>query len=216
MSDPTQAAKIGAKAAAEAAATSGTTASSGAEQGASSFGSAVSRARAKVAAAAASVQDQVGDTISSVREGAKDDSSEASEQVTPARAGAPAVARRTRKARLRLSRIDPWSVMKTMLLFSVAGAIIAVVSVWVVWGVINASGVFDSINSAVNKLVATPGAEESFDLKKYVSTYKVLGFTALVGAFNVVLLTALATIFSFLYNLAATVMGGLEVTLAED
>ena len=37
-------------------------------------------------------------------------------------AGPRSVSRRTRKARLRLSRIDPWSVMKTSLLFGVAGA----------------------------------------------------------------------------------------------
>ena len=30
------------------------------------------------------------------------------------------------------------------------------------------------------------------------------------------IITAVATLFAFLYNLAATVMGGLEVTLAED
>ena len=35
-------------------------------------------------------------------------------------AGPRSLARRTRKARLRLSRIDPWSVMKTSFLFSVA------------------------------------------------------------------------------------------------
>ena len=133
--------------------------------------------------------------------------------------GAPAAAgvtRRTRKARLRLARMDPWSVFKTALLFAVAGAIIFFIATWVVWGVINASGVFDSVNKAVNDLVASPGSTSAFRLEDYVNTHRILGLTALIGAIDAVLFTALATLFSFLYNLAASVMGGLEVTLAED
>lgn len=132
-------------------------------------------------------------------------------------AGAPSsVTRRTRKARLRLARLDPWSVFKTALLFAVAGAIIFFIATWVVWGVINASGVFNSVNNAVNELVASPGSTTTFRLEDYVNTHRILGLTALVGAIDAVLFTALATLFAFLYNLAASVMGGLEVTLAED
>lgn len=124
--------------------------------------------------------------------------------------------RQTRKARLRISRIDPWSVMKTSLMFGVAGAIIFFIAVWVVWGVIGASGAFDSINKAVNDLIASPTAETKFQLSDYVNTGRVLGLSAIIGVVDAVLFTALSTLFSFLYNLAAQVMGGLEVTLAED
>jgi len=44
----------------------------------------------------------------------------------------------------------------------------------------------------------------------------VLGFAVLIAAIDVVIITAVATLFAFLYNLSAVVMGGLEVTLAED
>lgn len=134
----------------------------------------------------------------------------------PAGRTAAAGLRRTRKARLRISRIDPWSVMKTSLLFGVAGAIIFFIAVWVVWGVIGASGAFDSMNKAVNDLIASPTSQEQFQLSDYLNTGRVLGLTAIIGAIDAVLFTALATLFSFLYNLAAQVMGGLEVTLAED
>ncbi|WP_407929003.1 DUF3566 domain-containing protein [Aestuariimicrobium ganziense] len=127
-----------------------------------------------------------------------------------------AATRRTRKARLRLTRIDPWSVMKTSFLFGIAGGIILFISVWVLWGVIGASGVFESVNKAVNDLVASPGGEQRFRLEDYLNTNKILGFTAMIAAADVVIFTALATLFSFLYNLSATVLGGLEVTLAED
>ena len=45
---------------------------------------------------------------------------------------------------------------------------------------------------------------------------KVLGLAAILAVIDVLIFTALATLGSFLYNLAATVLGGLEVTLAED
>ena len=126
------------------------------------------------------------------------------------------VSRRTRRARLRLSRIDPWSVMKTAFLFAIAGGIVFFVAVWVIWGVIGASGVFASVNKAVTDLVSSPSSPKEFRLEDYINTHKVLGFSAVVAAIDVVIFTALATLASFLYNLASTVMGGLEVTLAED
>lgn len=149
------------------------------------------------------------------REGSATSAASASESGRSAGAGRPAT-RRTRKARLRLSRIDPWSVMKTSLLFGVAGAIIFFIATWVVWGVIGASGAFDSINKAVNDLIASPTSTSKFQLSDYVNTGRVLGLTAIIGVIDAVLFTAISTLFSFLYNLAAQIMGGLELTLAED
>lgn len=131
-------------------------------------------------------------------------------------APAPAAGKRPpRRARLRLTRIDPWSVMKTAFLLSIALGIVAVVSVFMVWSVLGAAGVWDSINSAVRDIL---GGESSdvFDIKDYVGTSRVLGFTMLVAVIDVVLLTAIATLGAFLYNMAAALLGGVEVTLAED
>lgn len=126
------------------------------------------------------------------------------------------VARRTRKARLRLARLDPWSVMKTAFLFSIAGGIMLVVAVYAVWTVVGASGLFDSVNEVVKSVVSTPGDTTPFRVEEYINTSRVMGVTALVACVDVVIITALATLASFLYNLAATMLGGLEVTLAED
>ncbi|CAI9403587.1 DUF3566 domain-containing protein [Aestuariimicrobium sp. T2.26MG-19.2B] len=175
-------------------------------------------ARGAMSSAATSVSSAASTAVSSVASTVSGDTDRAKDAVP----GAPAVAaragssRRTRKARLRLSRIDPWSVMKTAFLFGIAGGIIFFISIWVLWGVIVASGVFESVNRAVNDLLNTPGAADRFHLEDYLNGNRVLGFAAMIGAADVVIFTALATLFSFLYNLAATVMGGLEVTLAED
>jgi hypothetical protein len=122
---------------------------------------------------------------------------------------------RTRRARLRLTHVDPWSVMKTSFLLSIAIGIVTVIAVAVVWSVLGAAGVWDSINSSVQEVIGgDTGA--SFDVEDYVGMSRVLGFTMIVAVVDVVLITAIATLGAFLYNLAATLLGGLEVTLAED
>ncbi len=128
----------------------------------------------------------------------------------------PSGLRRTRKARLRLSRIDPWSVMKTSFLFSIAFGIMFWVAVSVVWTVIVNSGLFDAINDAIVNVISSPNAQSSFRIEDYISTNKVLGISALLAVINVVISTALGTLTAFLYNLSANILGGIELTLAED
>jgi Transmembrane domain of unknown function (DUF3566) len=122
--------------------------------------------------------------------------------------------RGTRRARLRLIHLDPWSVMKTSFLLSIAFGIVLVVAVAVVWSVLGAAGVWDSINRTVSDVLG--GDAQQFDVQNYVGTSRVLGFTMVVAAVDVVLITAISTLSAFLYNLAAALLGGVEVTLAED
>ena len=124
--------------------------------------------------------------------------------------------RRTRKARLRIARVDPWSVMKTALLFGIAGGIIFVVATYVVMSVIESTGVYQAINQVVADMLTAPTDTSPFSIETFVNTRRVTGLAALIGAVDVVIFTALATVFSFLYNLSATMLGGLEITLAED
>ena len=123
--------------------------------------------------------------------------------------------RGTRRARLRLVHLDPWSVMKTSFLLSIAFGIVTVVAVAVVWSVLGAAGVWDSINQTVSDVLGGDSAQ-NFDVQNYVGTSRVLGFTMVVAVADVLLITAIATLSAFLYNLAAALLGGVEVTLAED
>ena len=122
----------------------------------------------------------------------------------------------TRRARLRISRVDPWSVMKTSFLFSIAFGIMCWVAVYVVWTVVQTSGMFEAVNRTLTELLSSPSDQTPVRIEDYVNTNKVMGVTALLSVINVVLMTALGTIFAFLYNLSANILGGLELTLAED
>ena len=105
--------------------------------------------------------------------------------------------------------------MKTAFLLSIAFGVVTVVSVLMVWSVLGAAGVWDSINATVQNVLGEESATQ-FDVENYLGTSRVLGFTLLVSVIDVVLLTAIATLGAFLYNMAAALLGGVEVTLAEE
>ena len=123
--------------------------------------------------------------------------------------------RGSRKARLRLTHVDPWSVMKTAFLLSIAFGVVTVVAVALVWSVLDSAGVWESINRTVQDVLGSESAG-TFDVETYVGTSRVIGFTLIVAVVDVVLITAVATLSAFLYNLSAALLGGIEVTLAED
>jgi nitrogen fixation-related uncharacterized protein len=133
--------------------------------------------------------------------------------VTDAR---PSGRRGPRRARLVLGRVDPWSVMKLSFLLAIALAIVALVAVAVLWSVLDSMGVFDSVSRTVESVTRDRDTDQGFDILTYVGFERVMTLTALLAGVNVVLMTALATLGAFLYNLAASLVGGLHVTLTED
>ena len=143
-------------------------------------------------------------------------SAESADGATTAAAPLRTGTRRTRKARLRLARIDPWSVMKTTFLFSIGFGVMLIVIVYVLWAIILGSGALEAVDSFVTTLIGDQSDAGAFRVQDYIGGSRIVGFAAVLAAIDVVIITAVSTLFAFLYNLAATIMGGLEVTLAED
>lgn len=123
--------------------------------------------------------------------------------------------RTVRRAKLRVVRLDPWSVTKAAFLLSIAFGIMCVVAVFLVFSIMSASGLWDSVNTTIQGVV-NQRPDEAFDIKDYVGMSRVMGITMLIAAIDVVIITALATLGAFIYNMAASLLGGVEVTLAED
>lgn len=134
---------------------------------------------------------------------------------TPAAGPAAAPSGRVRRARLRIARTDPWSVMKVSFLLSIALGVITVVGVALLWMVLDTAQVFSSVGGTLKQATGTD-TNGGFDLQSYLSFGHVMTFTALIAVIDVVLLTALATLGSFIYNTAAGMTGGVELTLAEE
>src|SRR5882757_8824333 len=124
---------------------------------------------------------------------------------------------RTRKARLRVAKADPWSVMKVSFLLSIALGLCSIVAVAVLWSVLDTIGVFSTVGSTISEATTSEqGGAGGFDLVSFLSLSRVLTFTTIIAVIDVVLATALATLGAFIYNLSAAFVGGVELTLAED
>lgn len=132
------------------------------------------------------------------------------------RQGSPAAATAApgRQASLKLVRVDPWSVTKVTFALTVALMIVAVVAVTILWIVLSFAGVWDQINSSVTSVLSDNS--NSFDITRYLGFGRIVGLTLVVSAINVVITTAVATIGAYLYNLAAQLLGGVDITLAEE
>lgn len=127
-----------------------------------------------------------------------------------------AAARGPRRARLNLKRIDPWSVMKFSFAVSIVLFIVVVVATSVLYLALDTMGVWSSVNGNLQELVtASGGAEGSTSSAFRITAWGVIGTSMLIGAVNVVLFTALATLGAFIYNVCADLVGGIELTLAE-
>lgn len=137
------------------------------------------------------------------------------EAVRAARSNVSAAASRgPRRARLAIKRIDPWSVMKFSFAVSLVLFLVVIVATSVLYLALNAMGVFDSINGSLGDIVNSGGGTTAASSFK-ITAGGVIGTSALIGAVNVVLFTALATLAAFIYNVCSDLVGGIEVTLAE-
>jgi hypothetical protein len=119
-----------------------------------------------------------------------------------------------RQAMLTLSRLEPWSVMKFSFVASVVAFIILFVAVALLYIVLSALGVFDSLEHTVSSITSSQN-NSGTNLSHYFSASLILGYTAMLGALNIVLITAISTVGSVIYNLIAKTVGGIEVTLRE-
>ncbi|HEX6470242.1 MAG TPA: DUF3566 domain-containing protein [Streptosporangiaceae bacterium] len=121
-----------------------------------------------------------------------------------------------RRAHLQVSRFEPWSVMKFSFIMSLVCFVVLLVAVTVLYMILSGLGVFDAISSTINDLTREQGAKAGgLDAASWFSFKRVFGYTALIGSLNVLLITALATVWAVIYNLAADFVGGVEVTLKE-
>lgn len=116
------------------------------------------------------------------------------------------------RATMQIRRIDPWSALKVSLLLNVALFFVWMIAVAFLYLVLGAMGVWSKLNSNVGDLLTSGSSGGGGDL---VSAGSIFGGAALVGLVNIVLLTAMATIGTYIYNLSTDIVGGVEVTLAD-
>ena len=115
------------------------------------------------------------------------------------------------RASMQIRHIDPWSALKVSLLLSVALFFVWMIAVAFLYLVLGGMGVWSKLNSNVGDLLTSTSGGGG----ELVSSGTIFGGAALIGLVNIVLLSAMATIGAFIYNLSTDIVGGIEVTLAD-
>ena len=114
-----------------------------------------------------------------------------------------------RRARLALRRVDPWSVCVLAFLVSIFLAVVLFVAVFALYALLDSLGVLSAVDTFARDLEVVDADQSLLGIGRVLA---VAGTIALV---DVILLTVLATLGAFLYNLCAALTGGLEVVLVE-
>jgi Transmembrane domain of unknown function (DUF3566) len=121
---------------------------------------------------------------------------------------------RARRANLVIARLEPWSVMKFSFLMSLVAWVVLFVVVVLLYYALSGLGVFAAIQRTLSSVTSSQSSA-GVNLASWTSPSRVLGYTMLIGAVDIILITALSTIGAVIYNLVTHLGGGIEVTLKE-
>lgn len=113
----------------------------------------------------------------------------------------------TKQVRLKLVYIDFWSVVKLAFLISVAIGIITVVATFLIWAILNQTGIFDDLDALLRDILG----DSNFSIQDTFNVGQIMLFSIVVAILNVVIGTVLGAIVAVLYNLSVRITGGLLV-----
>jgi hypothetical protein len=113
---------------------------------------------------------------------------------------------------LQLKRLDPWTTLKVSLIVAIVMFFVWMIAVGLLYVLFSSLDVISRINDGWATVTSADAATAGGDL---ITAGKVFGIAAVIGAINIIILTALATVASFVYNAAAGMAGGIELTLGE-
>lgn len=102
--------------------------------------------------------------------------------------------------------------MKQSFLLAMALAVVILVASASLWIALESAGVI----GAITRTATDVGGESAATVTSYLTLGKVMGVSLVLAGIETVLVTVLATLFAFLYNLSVGIGGGLEVTLSEE
>lgn len=116
----------------------------------------------------------------------------------------------TRK--VRITRLDPWSVAKSSFVLGVTIAGVIIVATVALWVLLSAAGVFE----AVTGLFQSVSGNSNSAGVSFLSLGRLVGLSMVISAIEVVLLSVLSVIFAVLYNLSVGFTGGIEVSVTDS
>ena len=118
----------------------------------------------------------------------------------------------TATRKVRVTRLDPWSVAKSSFMLGMTIAGVIIVATVVLWLLLSAAGVFDAITGLFQSV---SGNSDSAGIS-FLSLGRLVGLSMVVSAVEIVLLSVLSVIFAVLYNLSVGFTGGIEVSVTDS
>ena len=112
----------------------------------------------------------------------------------------------TKQVRLKLVYIDFWSAVKLSFLAAVAVAIVTVVSFFLVFLVIQTTGLISKVDEFFQSF-----SDGGVSISTFIGLPQVMAFAAIVAILNLIVVTVLGAVIAGIYNLAVKVSGGLLV-----
>ncbi|MCU1513475.1 MAG: hypothetical protein JWO10_565 [Microbacteriaceae bacterium] len=113
----------------------------------------------------------------------------------------------TKQVRLKLVYVDFWSAVKLSFLIAVSLGIVLVVVSILIWIVLNATGIFGSLDNLLGEILN----DDTFSIAASFSLVQVAVFSIVIALINVVVGTALGAVTAMLYNFSVRLTGGLLV-----
>lgn len=111
-----------------------------------------------------------------------------------------------KQVRLRLVYVDFWSAVKLSFLAAVALAIVTIVSFFLVYMIVQATGLIGEVDNLFQSF-----SDGGVSIESFVGLPQVMAFAAIVAILNLVVVTVLGAVIAGIYNLAVKVTGGLLV-----
>ncbi len=112
----------------------------------------------------------------------------------------------SKQVRLRLVYVDFWSAVKLSFLAAVALAVVTVVAVFLVYMVLDTTGLIDKVDEFFIAF-----SDGSFSIAAFLSLAQVMAFAAIVAILNLIVVTVLGAVVAGIYNLMVKITGGLLV-----
>ncbi|MCR2794228.1 DUF3566 domain-containing protein [Microbacterium sp. zg.Y625] len=112
----------------------------------------------------------------------------------------------SKQVRLRLVYVDFWSAVKLSFLASVALAIVTVVSIFLVYLVLEATTLLAKLDELF--VAFTDG---TVSLTSFIGLPQVMAFAAVIAILNLIVFTVLGAVVAGIYNLMVKITGGLLV-----
>lgn len=111
-----------------------------------------------------------------------------------------------RRVRRVIRKIDPWTVLKTSLIFNTVAGLVFVLGMWVMWSIAVQRGIPEGFADIFESLTLTytPDGELYF---------RALLLLSIIG---VVVATGAMTLGAVIYNLISDMVGGVEFTVLEE